>query len=140
MNFSALVYELFPNSLSPSVALFYQPKQPTEQGKIVYATPKPSSVSKSLGVMALDSTDIRYLEREELRSHPALWKVALWGNPRDAGVIERLQALPTLDQQRERLGWNKIEEGFISAYIGSDEESCSLALWKTSCGCKEKKV
>jgi len=121
VNFSALVYELFPDSLSPSVALFYQPEQPTEQGKIVYVTPKPSSVSQSLGAIAIDSTDIRYLEREELRSHPALWKVALWGNPRDAGVIERLQALPTLDQQREKLGWNKIEEGFISTYIGSDE-------------------
>ncbi len=121
VNFSTLVYELFPDSLSPSVALFYQPEQPAEQGKIVYATPKPSSVSQSLGAIAIDSTDIRYLEREELRSHPALWKVALWGNPRDASVIERLQALPTLDQQREKLGWNKIEEGFISTYIGSDE-------------------
>src|SRR3989440_3189744 len=38
VNFSALVYELFPDSLSPSIALFYQPEQeqPIEQGKIVY--------------------------------------------------------------------------------------------------------
>ena len=89
VNFSALVYELFPDSLSPAVALFYQPEKSAEQGKIVYATPKPSSISQSLGAIAIDSTDIRYLEREELRSHPALWKIALWGRPRDAGINER---------------------------------------------------
>ena len=53
VNFSALVYELFPNSLSPSVALFYQSEQPTEQNKLIYATPKPSSLSQSLGVIVI---------------------------------------------------------------------------------------
>jgi hypothetical protein len=114
VNFSALVYELFPDSLSPTVALFYHPEQPTEQGKIVYATPKPSSVSQSLGAIAIDSADIRYLEREELRSHPTLWKVALWGNPRDSALIERLQSLPQLEGL-EKTGQlrEEIREGFI---------------------------
>jgi|GEM_PF-441031 len=114
VNFSALVYELFPDSLSPSVALFYQPEQPTEQGKIVYATPKPSSVSQSLGTIVLDKADIKFLEREELRSNPALWKIALWGNPRDADLIERLQSLPQLEHL-ENTGQlrEEIREGFI---------------------------
>lgn len=49
VNFSTLVYELFLDSLSPCVALFYQSEQPTEQSKLIYATPKPSSLSQSLG-------------------------------------------------------------------------------------------
>ncbi|MGB8345464.1 MAG: N-6 DNA methylase, partial [Ktedonobacteraceae bacterium] len=114
VNFSALVYELFPDSLSPSVALFYQPERPTEQGKIVYATPKPSSISQSLGAIVLDKADIKFLEREELRSNPALWKVALWGNPRDADLIERLQSLPQLEHLEETGQLReKIREGFI---------------------------
>ena len=139
VNFSALVYELFPDSLSPSVALFYQFEQFTEQSKLIYATPKPSSLSQSLGAIVLDKADIKFLDREELRSNPALWKVALWGNPRDASVIERLQALPTLDQQREKLGWNKIEEGFISTYIGSDENPAPWLYGKPFVDVKKRK-
>ena len=47
VNFSALVYELFPDSLSPSVALFYQPQQPPEQSKLIYATPNTTTVVRS---------------------------------------------------------------------------------------------
>ncbi len=114
VNFSALVYELFPDSLSPSVALFYQSEQLTEQSKIVYATPKPSSLSQSLGAIVIDSADIKHLEREELRSNSSLWKIALWGNPRDAGLIEYLQSLPQLEHL-ENTGQLRedIREGFI---------------------------
>src|SRR5947209_9207690 len=130
VNFSALAYELFPDSLSPSVALFYQPERPTEQGKIVYATPKPSSVSQSLGTIALDKADVKFLEREELRSNPALWKVALWGNPRDAGLIERLQSLPQLEhlEKTGRLR-EKIREGFS---VGNKKTE---ALWLQGMPC-----
>src|SRR5450755_500520 len=130
VNFSALVYELFPDSLSPSVALFYQPEQPTEQGKIVYATPKPSSVSQSLGAIVLDTADIKFLEREELSSNPVLWKVALWGNPRDAGLIERLQSLPQLERL-EKTGQlrDELREGFI---VGNRKTE---ALWLQGMPC-----
>jgi hypothetical protein len=123
VNFSALVYELFPDSLSPSVALFYQSEQPTEQGKIIYATPKPSSLSQSLGAIVVDAADIRFLEREELHSNPALWKVALWGNPRDAGLIERLQSLPQLGHLEETGQLREdIHEGFITGNNKGDKE------------------
>lgn len=130
VNFSALVYELFPDSLSPSVALFYHPHQAAVRHKLLYATPKPSLLSQRLGVIAIDSEDIHYLEREELRSNPALWKVALWGNPRDAGLIERLQSLPLLEHL-ETTGQLRedIQEGFI---IGNRK---TAALWLQGMPC-----
>ncbi|MBA2286022.1 MAG: SAM-dependent DNA methyltransferase [Ktedonobacteraceae bacterium] len=130
VNFSALVYELFPDSLSPSIALFYQSEQPTEQNKLIYATPKPSSLSQSLGAIVIDAADIRHLEREELRSHPTLWKVAMWGNPRDAGFIERLQSLPPLEHL-EKTGHlrEEIQEGFI---VGNRKTE---ALWLQGMPC-----
>jgi hypothetical protein len=123
VNFSALVYELFPDSLRPSVALFYQSQQSTARQKLIYATPKPSSLSQRLGVIAIDSEDIRYLEREELRSNPTLWKVALWGNPRDAGLIERLQSLSSLEHLETTGQLKEIQEGFI---VGNRK---TAALW-----------
>jgi len=130
VNFSALRYELFPDSLSPCVALFYQSEQPTEQHKLIYATPKPSSLSQSLGAIVLDKTDIKFLDREELQSHPALWKVALWGNPRDAGLIERLQSLPQLEHL-EKTGQlrEEIREGF---FVGNKKNK---ALWLQGMPC-----
>lgn len=124
VNFSALRHELFFDSLSPSVALFYQSEQPSEQNKLIYATPKPSSLSQSLGAIVIDTADIKFLEREELRSNPVLWKVALWGNPRDAGLVERLQSLPRLEhlEKTEQLR-EKIVEGFI---VGNKKTE---ALW-----------
>jgi type I restriction-modification system DNA methylase subunit len=114
VNFSALVYELFPDSLSPCVALFYQPEQPTERNKLIYATPKPSALLQNLGAIVLDKADIKFLEREELRSNPALWKVALWGSPRDAALIERLQSFPRLeDLEKTKKLRAEIREGFL---------------------------
>ncbi|MGH2498055.1 MAG: HsdM family class I SAM-dependent methyltransferase [Ktedonobacteraceae bacterium] len=130
VNFSALVYELFPDSLSPSVALFYQSEHLTEQSKLIYATPKPSSLSQSLGAIVLDKEDIKFLEHGELRSNPALWKVALWGNPRDAGLIERLQSLPQLEQlEKTEQHRKEIQEGF---FVGNRRTE---ALWLQGMPC-----
>lgn len=130
VNFSALVYELFPDSLSPSVALFYRSEQLPGQNKLIYATPKPTSLSQSLGAIVIDSEDIRYLEREELRSNPGLWKVAMWGNPRDAALIEHLQSLPQL-KLLEKTGQlrEKMFQGFV---VGNRK---NVALWLQDMPC-----
>ncbi|HYT44095.1 MAG TPA: hypothetical protein VEP90_17275, partial [Methylomirabilota bacterium] len=85
--------------------------------------PKPSSLSQRLGAIVLDTTEVKFLEREELLDFPTLWKVALWGNPRDAAFIRRLQLFPTLEQQAKQLGWGEILEGFFE---GNQENE---ALW-----------
>ncbi len=36
----------------------------------------------------------------------------MWGNPRDAALIERLKNYPTLNKQLKRLGWAEPHEGF----------------------------
>ena len=120
VNFSALVYELFDETLSPAVALFYRPSPPEPDSRIAYGVPKPSLLSRQLGAIVLDPTEVKYLNREELLAHPWLWKVALWGTSRDAALIERLRSLPTLQEQAERLGW-KIAEGIQIG--GGDENS-----------------
>jgi len=122
VNFSALVYELFPESLSPVVAFFYLPEQSSQQRKIVYGVPKPSRLSQHIGAIVLDADEIKYMNCEELLAHPILWKVASWGTPRDAALIMRLRSLPTLrDLEKTGRLRGEIREGLISQFPGSDK-------------------
>jgi hypothetical protein len=105
VNFSPLVYELFAKTISPAVAMFYTPRPPVANSKLMYGVPKPSPASQRLRAIVLDTTDVKFLDREELRDQPYLWKVALWGTPRDAALIERLKSMPTLDEQALKLNW-----------------------------------
>lgn len=121
VNFSALVYELFASSLSPVVAFFYRSGLPSEQSKLVYGVPKPSPISLHLGAIVLDTTEVKYLDKEELINHPILWKVASWGTARDAMLIQRLRSFPTLqslEKANPSLLRTEIREGYIKARKG----------------------
>lgn len=119
VNFSAMRQELFHAAVGPAVAVFYTPRLPIDDSKLVYGVPKPSSVSQRLKAITLDTTDVKFLDRKELLDKPYLWKVALWGTPRDAVLIERLKSVPTLDEQAEKLGW-LIKEGI---QVGGGDEN-----------------
>ena len=119
VNFSALCYELFAESIHPAVALFYRTTPPHPNRRIVYGVPKPSPLSRQLGAIVLDANEVKFLDQEELSDYPVLWKVALWGTPRDAVLIERLRSLPTLQEQVEQLEW-KVAEGI---QVGGGDEN-----------------
>jgi hypothetical protein len=119
VNFSAMRQELFHEAVGPAVAIFYTPTSPVADSKLVYGVPKPSSVSQRLKAIVLDTTDVKFLDRKELLDQPYLWKVALWGTPRDAALIERLRLMPTLGEQAARLGW-LVREGI---QIGGGDEN-----------------
>lgn len=112
VNFSLLVYELFPKAISPAVTVFYSPTSPDLDSKLIYGVPKPSSLSQRLKAVVLDTTEIKFLDRRDLLHQPHLWKVALWGTPRDAALIRRLMNIPTLREQSSHLGWKEAREGF----------------------------
>ena len=105
MNFSALVYELFAQSRSPAIALFYKPGIQDPASPILYGVPKPSPISHQLGAIVLDSTEVKYLKRQEIVNEPSLLKTAMWGTTRDANLIRALRMHPTLSTVAEQRGW-----------------------------------
>ncbi len=123
INFSALRHELFTEATHPATAVLYRPNPPQPNRRIAYGIPKPSPLSRQLGAIVLDANEVKFLDREELSTYPVLWKVALWGNSRDAALIERLKSLPTLQDQAKKLGW-KVREGI---QVGGGKEN--LAPW-----------
>ncbi len=112
VNFAAMRHELFSSAINPVAALFYLPNPPAFNRRLVYAVPKPSPLSQRLRAIVLDTTEIKFLDLEELLEQAQLWKVAMWGNPRDAALIERLKTYPPLNKQFKRLGGAKPHEGF----------------------------
>ena len=111
VNFSALVYDLFQGAISPAVAVFYGPESQDFDEKLIYATPKPSPLFHHIKAILLDLTEIKFLDKREVRDNPNLWKIAMWGTPRDAALLQRFSAEPTLDEQAQKLGL-QISEGY----------------------------
>lgn len=123
VNFSVLRHELFINSVSPTVAIFYRPQPPRK--KIVYGTPKLSPLSSCLGVIILDATEVKYLDHDEILEYPFLWKVASWGIARDFALIKRLKFLfpPLRDLEKlNSLQW-KMSRGFFIGKKGEKQEA-----------------
>lgn len=110
VNFSSMRHELFSNVVSPVTAIFYTPHAPQWNKKLIYGVPKPSLQSQHLKAIVLDTSEIKFLNRRDLLAQPSLWKIAQWGTPRDAALIERLRQIPTLRQQVDLRGL-KMGEG-----------------------------
>lgn len=125
VNFTVLRHELFINSISPAVALFYRPHPPSRK-KIVYGTPKPSLLSSRLGAIILDATEVKYLDRSEVAAYPFIWKIASWGIARDVALIKRLISFfPSLEDLENSLQW-KISRGFFKGKKGKKQEASWL--------------
>ncbi len=105
VNFAAMRHELFSGAVNPAAAMFYTPNLPVPNRRLIYSVPKPSPLSQRLKAIVLDTTEIKFLDLEALLDQPQLWKVAMWGGPRDAALISQLKALPTLREQAEKLNW-----------------------------------
>jgi len=113
-------HELFPGAVSPTVAIFYVPTYPLLENKLVYGVPKPSPLSQHLKAIILDSTEVKFLSQKELLDKPYLWKIALWGSPRDAGLIKRLK---TITQLSEQISKHQLIMGEGIEINGGDENS-----------------
>ena len=92
--------QLFNSATGPISILFYTKKQPSEKpDRIVYYAPKTYIKSNVIEGVSIDSTDLKYLPREECKKPTSkIWKIAMWGGTGDINLIRRLNALGSLEQ------------------------------------------
>ncbi|MCQ2270070.1 MAG: SAM-dependent methyltransferase [Bacteroidales bacterium] len=81
--------QLFDSAIGPICIAFYQQECPVEKSdRIVYYAPKTYIKSNVLEGIVIDSSDVKYLPREECRKpNTKIWKVAMWGGDRDFDFI-----------------------------------------------------
>ena len=99
INFSIYRKVLFDNATAPCTAIIYYPKKLDENNTtIFYCTPKPQYSLQDTKKFSIDPTDICRIP-SDLVYDDRIWKIAMWGNPRDLELIDRLQSTyPSLDQ------------------------------------------
>ena len=83
---------LFGDAVGPISIVFYQKEEPKEiSDRIVYYAPKTYVKSNVIDGLNIDSTDIKYLPREECQKPDTkIWKIAMWGGMNDWELITKL--------------------------------------------------
>lgn len=112
INFSALRKSLFQKAVGPACAVVFSPKKPNSSLPIVYCCPKPTHTLQDSKQITIEPYDISSLSRKEACSNDLIWKVAMWGGPRDYQLIKRLYELPSLQDICEENNFVN-GEGFI---------------------------
>jgi type I restriction-modification system DNA methylase subunit len=120
INFSALRHILFSKAVGPPAAVIFSPAKKDIQN-ILYCSPKPSYSTQDNWLFIIEPHDIAYIPKNEAIENDIIWKVAMWGNPRDYELIKRLSTFPTLGDVCEEKGWIN-GEGFTVGKKGRKED------------------
>ena len=115
VDFSAFRHSLFRQAVGPMVAVFYgMPSGADGEGNnFMYLNPHPSPLSDGLAGIVVFGDEVRRFSRSQVASHPYIWKVALWGTPRDLTLVDDLcERFPSLEKVAQSRRW-QIRAGLI---------------------------
>lgn len=91
--------QLFGDATGPISILIFRREVPLKPSdKIAYYAPKTYIKSNVIEGLSIDSTDLKFLPRDECRKPDSkIWKVAMWGNGTDIELIDRLLGLNNVE-------------------------------------------
>ncbi|MCY4393096.1 MAG: N-6 DNA methylase [Chloroflexi bacterium] len=113
VDFSAFRRSLFREAVAPMVAVFFEGELSghSEGDGLTYVGPHPSPLAQGLAGIVVFGDEVKRIPRAQASSHPYIWKVALWGTPRDLRVLDDLaERFPSLAEVGQSRGW-VIREG-----------------------------
>jgi len=119
--------QLFGSATGPISIVFYKAKTPKKPSKtILYYAPKTFIKSNVIEGVSIDSTDVKYLPREECQKPDTkIWKVAMWGNTGDFKLANKLKSFQSLG---DFLIENNIEKGVGLQFLDSSTKNPINAL------------
>jgi len=84
--------QLFGSATGPISVVFYRKNPPQKKSDtIIYYAPKTYIKSNVIEGVSIDSTDLKFLPREECQKPSTkIWKVAMWGGMSDFDIIKRI--------------------------------------------------
>jgi hypothetical protein len=111
VNFSALRFSLFANSVSPTVCITFCPVPPDSE-PISYICLKPVETSEDSFRIIIEPHDVSEVFPEDAVSNEAIWAIKMWGGNRDQELIRRLMQRTNLGML-EKTGAIKIRKGVV---------------------------
>ncbi len=108
VDFSAFRRSLFREAVAPMVAVFCQSssEDDNQRNDLTYLCPHPSPLSEVLAGVVVFGDEARQFARNQIVGHPYIWKLALWGTPRDLTIVDDLrERFPSLEEVAQRRGW-----------------------------------
>ena len=91
INFSIYRKFLFDHASGPAIGVIYSPGQNARRGPIFYCTPKPQFTIEDSRRFSIEPTDICRLPPDIIHDD-RIWKIAMWGGPRDLELIDKIQS------------------------------------------------
>lgn len=103
LNFADLRFYLFENAIRPAIAVCFGPGVPPANHRVNYLVPKTDPETLRAELMILGADDVHSIKLDNVldplsrKKVPLEWKRRMWATPRDREFLERLDALPRLD-------------------------------------------
>lgn len=93
INFSAFRHVLFEHATCPAIGIIYNSNKPDNisRFRLYYCTPKPQYTIEDRRRFLIEPNCICRIP-QDLLSNDLIWKVAMWGSPRDLDLISTLQS------------------------------------------------
>ncbi|WP_326975236.1 HsdM family class I SAM-dependent methyltransferase [Caproicibacter sp. BJN0012] len=91
INFSIYRKFLFDHASGPAVGVIYRPHKNVDNVPIFYCTPKPLYTIEDIRKFTIEPNDICRIPRD-IVSDDRIWKIAMWGGPRDLELIDKIQS------------------------------------------------
>ncbi len=91
INFSIYRRFLFDHASGPAVGVIYFPVKSSDNQLIFYCTPKPQFTAQDSKKFSIEPTDVCQIPMDIVHDD-RIWKIAMWGGPRDLELIDRLQS------------------------------------------------
>jgi len=107
VNLSALRHSLFNQSVGPAAIVHYSKKVSGtgELNQVTYICPKASLATRYVGAIVIDKSDYSTIPIVLALEDDKIWKVAMWGTPRDLKLIEKVRVMGTLAKIAKELHW-----------------------------------
>jgi type I restriction-modification system DNA methylase subunit len=104
INFSVFRRYLFEHGAGPAAGVIYRVKKTDSHNEILYCTPKPQHTIEDRRRFLIEPNDICRIPFE-LCNDDLIWKIAMWGSPRDMDLVHSMQSMhkslrAVLDEQK----------------------------------------
>ena len=94
INFSAFRWVLFEHATGPAVGIIYRPVRDSNSDLVFYCTPKPLYTIEDRRHFLIEPNNICRIPRAII-DDDLIWKIAMWGSPRDMDLIKLIQSRGT---------------------------------------------